>query len=50
MFDYHKDIPNNQWNVFNDGNYVRSFKNVEDARDFCSINNGLLEAMYVSES
>lgn len=45
---YHKDLQNNRWNVFEvvDGreNYLRSYVELEDARDFCAINNGVAEA------
>lgn len=43
MYVFHKDIPNNQWNVFKvvDGreNYVCSFPTLEAARDFCERQN-----------
>lgn len=49
---YHKDLPNNRWNVFEvvNGreNYLRSFHELEDARDFCAINNGVMEAINAS--
>lgn len=46
---YHYDVPNNRWNVFEvvDGreNYLRFFVELEDARDFCSINNGVIASL-----
>ena len=45
-YNYHYDFPNQRWNVFDpQGNYLCWFKDVEDARDFCSINNGVLEVI-----
>jgi|CXWL01.1.fsa_nt_gi hypothetical protein len=54
MFSYHHDHANDQWNVFKDVNghqeYVCSFHELEDARDFCAINNGVMEAVNVSSN
>ena len=44
-YTYHKDIPNNQWNVFQDIDgheiYERSFATFEEARDYCNSKNGV---------
>jgi hypothetical protein len=52
MYRYHYDHAGDQWNVFHVVNgheeFVCSFKDLEDARDFCAINNGVLEAGNVS--
>lgn len=51
---YHKDWANSRWNVFEvvDGqeNYLRFFVELEDARDFCAINNGVAEAVNASSN
>lgn len=43
MFVYHKDIPNNQWNVFEivDGHeiYTCSFTTAEKAKSYCDLMN-----------
>lgn len=52
MYKIHRDHANNKWNVFRqvDGReeFVRSFDDLEDARDFCDINNGVLEVTNAS--
>lgn len=46
---YHYDVPNSRWNVFEvvDGreNYKGFFVELQNARDFCAINNGVLESI-----
>lgn len=48
MYNYHRDHANDQWNVFKNVNgyqeYICSFHNLKDARDFCAVNNGMMEA------
>ena len=44
MYTYHKDIPNNQWNVFEVVNkehevYVCSFSTAEQAISYCALMN-----------
>jgi len=43
MYVFHKDIPNNQWNVYEDvdGNeiYVCSFTTAEKAQSYCDLMN-----------
>lgn len=43
-FTYHKDIPNNQWNIYEvvDGHeiYLFSFPTLQEAQDFCNVKNG----------
>jgi hypothetical protein len=47
---YHKDIPNNQWNVFKVlygvELYVCSFSSLEEAQHFCQVENEV-EVNYV---
>lgn len=44
MYTYHRDIPNNQWNVFEVVNkehevYVCSFSTAEKAKSYCDLMN-----------
>lgn len=43
MYVFHRDIPNNQWNVFKEEgeqeSYICSFDTLEAARDFCERQN-----------
>lgn len=45
----HRDHANNRWNVYKKTglfeDYVDSFDELDDAQDFCDINNGVLDAM-----
>lgn len=49
---YHKDWQKDGWNVFEDvegkENFIKFFKELDDAQGFCDINNGLVEADHVS--
>lgn len=45
---YHKDWANNCWNVFvvinKQEDFIQSFTHLDDAVDFCNINNGFTSA------
>ena len=49
MYKIHRDTANNKWNVFRVLNgreeFIRAFDELEDARDFCDINNGLAQVL-----
>jgi hypothetical protein len=49
----HRDHASQCWNVFKKvgfaEEFVQNFENLEDARDFCDINNGVLEALEAGE-
>lgn len=51
MYKYHRDIPNNKWNVFDPyGNFLIAYDDVEDAKEFCRIyNNEELDAKRTEE-
>jgi hypothetical protein len=54
MYNFHYDHLNGQWNVFfeHDGkqDYICSFYQLNDAQDYCSMNNGVLEAVNAKSS
>jgi len=49
MYKTHYDLQNNKWNVFKcEGKgeeFIDSFDELEDAQNFCDINNGALVSM-----
>lgn len=47
MYKYHRDIPNNKWNVFDpDGYFVKAFDgdDLDGAKEYCRIKNEELDA------
>jgi hypothetical protein len=47
IYTYHWDWSNKQWNVFDpDDNFIDSYDDVVDARDYCDKQNEKLHASY----